>query len=564
MRTVFILKSLGHYAGPAITQRLDDVRERLVLRAVSSGQEESLQTLANAFQTISNEPSPIFTLPGPTPMRDQEATPSTLDGTLRAIIAADRLAISQATEGKELLHRRLTVFYGYFALLGGLGTLSGSAQRVLRGADPRVLAFVVDVQRAHALVLCMIFAALRFRVRGSPWVRALDVLATVATAVTAAVVLSVVPRASTVDVTAVSFFILFFALRAALVPSKPWLATLVAAISGIPFALGLANMYRLARVPDPTGATFAAIRAMVCGIAGVYVVSRTIYGLRRVVEQAVQLGQYVVHEKIGEGGMGAVYRASHAMLKRPTAIKLIAPERASETTTARFEREVMAASRLSHPNNVAIYDFGRTRGGVFYYAMELLDGQDLARLVELEGSQSVPRTMHILRQLSAALVEAHEAGLVHRDVKPANVMLCTRGGVPDFVKVLDFGLVKDVARLEATKITKETTIAGTPLYMAPEAILMPDTVGPAADVYGVGCLAYFLLTGSPPFAGNNLVQVCFEHVHSRPEPPSSRAPVSVPNELDALVLRCLEKDPQRRPTARDLCRQLTALQLPGG
>jgi serine/threonine-protein kinase len=290
---------------------------------------------------------------------------------------------------------------------------------------------------------------------------------------------------------------------------------------------------------------------MLAGVVGVYVVSKTIYGLRSAVEKAVQLGQYVLHEKIGEGGMGAVYRASHAMLKRPTAIKVIPPDRAGETATARFEREVMATSRLTHPNNVAIYDFGRTRGGVFYYAMELLDGQDLARLVEHGGPQSVERTRHILRQVAAALGEAHEAGLVHRDVKPANVMLCTRGGVPDFVKVLDFGLVKDVTTSPPVQITSERSIAGTPLYMAPESILSPETVGPAADVYAVGCVAYFLLTGRNPFEGNSLVEVCANHVHAEPKPPSTYAS-AVPPELDALVLRCLEKRPEVRPTTREL------------
>lgn len=199
---------------------------------------------------------------------------------------------------------------------------------------------------------------------------------------------------------------------------------------------------------------------MVAGVAGVYVVSKTIYGLRSAVEKAVQLEQYVVHEKIGEAGMGAVYRASHAMLKRPTAITLIPPDRAGETATARFEREVMATSRLTHPNNVALYDFGRTRGGVFYYAMELLDGEDLPRLLERVGPQSVERTRHILRQVAAALGEAHAAGLVHRDVKPPNIMLCTRGGVRDFVKVLDFGLAEDAATPADVKITSERTIAG--------------------------------------------------------------------------------------------------------
>jgi hypothetical protein len=489
---------------------------------------------------------------GPEGRNGHLATATTLDGTLRAIVAADRLALSEAAEGGELLHRRLTVFYGYFALVGTLGVIATYVRAALDEIDTSGFAVARQVQAAHALALCAIFVALRFWVREPRVVRGLDVLATVATSATAAVALSSVPQAFTVDVAAVAFFILFFVLRAALVPSKPWIATLVAAVSAIPFMFGLANMYRNSHVPDPDAATAAALRAMLGGIAGAYVVSRTIYGLRRVVEQAVQLGQYVVHEKIAEGGMGAVYRASHAMLKRPTAIKLISPERAGETSTARFEREVMAASRLSHPNNVAIYDFGRTRGGVFYYAMELLDGEDLGKLVERDGPQPVERTLHILRQMTAALREAHDIGLVHRDVKPENVMLCTRGGVTDFVKVVDFGLVKDVAAGEATKLTAETSIAGTPRYMAPESVVAPETVGPPADVYAVGCVAYFLLTGKPPFAGNSLVEICAAHVHSIPEPPSRHAPGSWPPELDALVLRCLEKAPERRPTARDL------------
>jgi hypothetical protein len=477
-----------------------------------------------------------------------------LDGALQAVVAADRLALSEATEGTDFVRRRLAVFYGYFALLSGAGAIATRVRAFPAGADTSAFGFVRDVQSLHALVLSAVFVALRFRVRDLRLARALDVVATVASSMTAAVALSAVPHALTVDVNAVAFFILFFAVRAALVPSNPWLAALVAAVCAVPYAFGLESMYRRAAVPDPMGATFAAVRAMLGGVLGVFVVSRTIYGLRRVVARAVQLGQYVVHEKIGEGGMGTVYRASHAMLRRPTAIKLISPERAGETATARFEREVMAASRLSHPNNVAIYDFGRTRGGVFYYAMELLDGEDLAGLVEREGPQPVGRTLHILRQVVAALLEAHDAGLVHRDVKPENVRLCTRGGVRDFVKVLDFGLVKDVASAEATKITADTALAGTPRYMAPEAISAPESVGSPADVYAVGCLAFFLLTGRAPFVGN-LVEICAAHLHTAPEAPSRFAP-DVVGELDALVLRCLAKDPARRPTTRALGEEL--------
>ena len=485
-----------------------------------------------------------------------------MDGTLSAVVAADRLALSDAGEGKDLLHRRLTVFYGYFALVGVLAVLAGRMVR-FPGVGARELDLLSSVQAAHAIVTCAVLAGLRARPRSPRTLHVLDGVGIASTAMTAAVGMSIVPYAVAADVTVVGFFILFFALRAALVPGKPWLATLAAALTAVPFTVGLASMYGRAQLPDPDAATFTALRVMAAGIAGVYLVSRTIYGLRRVVAQAVQLGQYVVHEKIGEGGMGAVYRASHAMLKRPTAIKLIAAERAGATASARFEREVLAASRLSHPNNLAIYDFGRTRGGVFYYAMELLDGEDLARLVEREGAQPVARTLHILAQVTAALAEAHEAGLVHRDVKPANVMLCTRGGVRDFVKVLDFGLVKDVAATpDAAKLTADAAFAmGTPLYMAPEAIVAPATVAPPADVYALGCIAYFLLTGRPPFDAAAVFEVFAAHVCLPPDPPSLHAPGAVPAELDALVLRCLDKDPSRRPGTRALGDELAQLAL---
>lgn len=237
-------------------------------------------------------------------MNDGDAESSggvTLDGALRAIVAADRLQLSDAASGKHLLHRRLTVFYGYFALLAVLAAVAGRFRHVLADVDPRIFHFVATVQIAHACVLGIVFAALRFRVRGVTFMRALDVLATAATAGTAAVALSLVPHVVSVDVSAVAFFVLFFVVRAALVPSQPWIATAFDGVSAIPFVFGLSAMYRHAGpafVPDPDAATFAALRSMAAGVFGVYVVSKTIYGLRSAVERAIQLGQYVVHENM--------------------------------------------------------------------------------------------------------------------------------------------------------------------------------------------------------------------------------------------------------------------------
>ena len=275
--------------------------------------------------------------------------------------------------------------------------------------------------------------------------------------------------------------------------------------------------------------------------------SRVIYGLTRRVREATELGQYMLEDKIGEGGMGVVYRARHALLRRPTAIKLLHADAAGEKAVARFEREVQITSALTHPNTIAIYDFGRTPEGVFYYAMEYLDGITLEDLVAHEGPQPPGRVAHLIKQVAGALAEAHSVRLIHRDIKPANLMLCARGTIPDFVKVLDFGLAKDFNRNGDPILSAAGAVLGTPLYMAPETILGAEVVDARADLYALGAVAYFLLAGRPPFEGRTFIEICTKHVHAAPASLSEHHDSAASPALEALVLRCLAKAPADRP-----------------
>jgi len=289
--------------------------------------------------------------------------------------------------------------------------------------------------------------------------------------------------------------------------------------------------------------------------------SRVIYGLRCEVREAKRLGQYTLLEKIGEGGMGAVYRASHAMLRRPTAVKLLPLERAGAERVQRFEREVQLTSQLTHPNTISIFDYGRTPEGVFYYAMEYLDGVTLEQLVRMDGPQSSARVIHILRQIAASLSEAHGIGLVHRDIKPGNVILVAeRGGARDVAKVVDFGLVKDLD--EDNGLTAEGRITGTPHYLAPEVILSPKDVVPQSDLYSLGCVGYYLLTGQRVFEGNSVIEVCSHHLSTPPVPPEKRTEQPVHEGLSAILMMCLAKAPADRPaSAEALVDMLDACQV---
>lgn len=349
--------------------------------------------------------------------------------------------------------------------------------------------------------------------------------------------------------------------RAALIPSPPLRTIGVGALASV---LTIADQYLLAtreaQLPGPLTPLIIAFGTTiwcVATVAGTALVSKEIYGLRSAVARAERLGQYTIERLVGEGGMGAVYLARHARLRRPTALKLLLPERTGPENIARFEREVQLTSQLTHPNTVAVYDYGRTPDGVFYYAMEYVDGLSLAELVERDGPQPVGRVIHILAQTADALNEAHAVGLIHRDVKPANILLCNRAGSSDVVKLLDFGLVKDIRPDADPALTQTNTVAGTPLYLAPETITDPTTVDHRVDLYALGAVGYCLLTGAPPFQGRSTVEVCGHHLHSTPVAPSQRLGLPLPGALDAIILSCLAKRRDERPaSARELQRML--------
>lgn len=276
-------------------------------------------------------------------------------------------------------------------------------------------------------------------------------------------------------------------------------------------------------------------------------------------DEANRLGQYTLEGKIGEGGMGSVYRARHALLRRPTAVKMIKSKEIDERTRERFEREVQATAQLAHPNTIAIYDYGHTDEGIFYYAMEYLSGGSLFQLVSEFGPLPQARVVHILKQALGSLAEAHAAGLVHRDIKPANIMIALRGGVPDMIKVLDFGLVKDLTNQDAdSALTASNALTGTPHYMAPEAITSPELVDQRSDLYAMGAVAHFLLTGKNLFEGPNIMAVLTQHIADLP-PKISDCGVTVDPRLERLVLSCLAKEPEQRPASAE--RLLESLEL---
>ena len=334
---------------------------------------------------------------------------------------------------------------------------------------------------------------------------------------------------------------------------RKMLAASMAAASMDPLGVWIAHLRGLP-VPSPLDTVVLYLPNYACAIVAI-LPSHLFNRLGRRLREAQELGSYQLVELLGHGGMGEVWRAKHRLLARNAAVKLVRPEllgvgsgSEAQLLVRRFEREAQATAALSSPNSIRLFDFGVTEEGTFYYVMELLAGRDLESLVRTFGPAPAERAIYLLRQVCHSLAEAHARGLVHRDVKPANIYVCRMGLDYDCVKVLDFGLVKFRKRdASDTLMTSDHTTTGTPAYMAPETILGQRDVDRRADVYALGCVAYFLLTGQLVFEGKTAMETLIQHVQSRPVPPSERAELPIPRQLDDVVLACLEKDPDKRP-----------------
>jgi hypothetical protein len=467
------------------------------------------------------------------------------------------LASSESREAAARVARRLSTW-------GWLGTaitaIAGCVALVmLRGYTPHELWLVqfALVQLSGAAV----FAAIGAYVRGANargiWPKGADVALTLSTTLVLLASSWPAPREIRPDLIAILAIGQLLVVRAALVPSPPgralWLG-LACTAPIVPFTYAF-YAARLEPGADPGADVYAwysaAFAASIVVVSGL--VSRNVHRPKDGAAQPRQLGQYVLVRRIGGGGMGVVYEAEHQTLRRPTAIKVLRPEKTAEHNLVRFEREARLTASLCHPNTVSVYDYGRTPGGTFYYAMEYIEGIDLDMLVRHDGPQHPGRVIQILSQICGSLAEAHAVGLIHQDIKPANVFLCERAGMVDMVKVLDFGLVRRFSRAEGAEgrtsmiAPQQQDFIGTPHYVAPEALLGDGEVDGRTDLYSLGCVAHFLLTGAAPFAGNTVLEVLGQHLHATAKPFAAKARWPISEELERVILGCLGKARVQRP-----------------
>lgn len=455
------------------------------------------------------------------------------------------------TELRGYLQGRLRLAAGFIGLVAGAFYLVDHGLRLAAGVWS--LDYVLDasalVHAASVLAAAALWLALRRRTRAIPVLLAGDFLLV---AVTLAVFTAIYALDYARGLAALpGLFALALVARALVVPSTMRRTLLYSAPAPLLFLvvqLAHGETYAWQGVSIPGDLFLNHLIWNQCtlwlGVGMAALASRVNFSLRVQAWEARQLDQYVIEGRLGVGGQGEVFRARHALMRRPTAIKLVRADSVGPRTLRRFEKEVRQTSRLTHPNTIRIFDYGRTADGVFFYAMELLDGADLDCIVDATGPMPAGRVIHVLAQACAALHEAHEKGLVHRDVKAGNVLLCTQGLDRDVVKVMDFGLVKDTESDVAT-LTRAEEICGSPHTIAPEA-LTGDAVTRRSDLYSLAAVGCYLLTGQPLFDGRTVIEIASAHLHEEPTPPSRRRE-GVPADLEEVLLACLAKDPAQRP-----------------
>lgn len=369
------------------------------------------------------------------------------------------------------------------------------------------------------------------------------------------------------EIFGISWVALWMMLFAIVVPTRPGKALLAAVGSGsaVPIVMALTMKYGgTSIVITPAEFVVGLIMPYLLVILMTHVGARAIYSLGREVAKARELGSYHLVEQLGVGGMGEVWRAEHRMLARPAAIKLVRPEvldgggEGKGVALKRFEQEAQATALLRSPHTIELFDFGVAGDGAFYYVMELLDGYDLETLVKEFGPVPAARAIPMLRQACDSLAEAHERGLIHRDINPANLFACRYGRHVDFVKVLDFGLVKHHGQNQADiKVTADNVVGGTPSYMSPEQAAGDQELDGRSDIYALACVAYWMITGQLVFEGT-VVRTMMAHLQETPVPPSQRTELEVPPAFEHLILRCLEKEPDKRPQTADILSSLLA------
>ena len=472
--------------------------------------------------------------------------------------------------------RRLEIMAVIAAALWVLGPVFGHvAVYVTQPDNPSWAQFrTIDALAASCVVVSLsLFAFLRSGDRNPAFVMDLALVYLVANAFSLGVLIhwgppAITPAEIVPTITWIGPVVLIFA---AIVPASPrkLLAAGFVAVSMDPLGMVLASeagKYSHGSLSSALAMHYPSY--LLLGVA--VVISRVVNRLGQQVSREREMGSYRLGELLGRGGMGEVYLATHRMLARPAAIKLIRPEALAgadgglaQLAVTRFRREAEAAARLRSPHTVELYDFGVTEDRTLYLVMELLDGLDLESLVRQEGPLPPARVIHILRQVCQSLAEAHADGLVHRDIKPANIHVGRLGLQHDFVKVLDFGLVKSVADTgtEHSQATATGLTPGTPAYMAPE-MALGEAVDGRADIYALGCVAYYLLTGQVVFEAETSLQMVARHLQAEPVPPSQRAEVRVPPGLERVVLACLAKNPVARPqSAGELDRLLAEIAI---